>query len=320
MFGVLFLTILSVFLMMLLGAVLYRSGALSDLGIRDASKLLVFGIYPCLIFSSITTNFSLREMFAAWALPAGSMLIMVVGYILAKIATLFVSFRSEDKKNAFLFQNTINNYSFLPIVIVAEIFGSQEVAALIFSTLGAEIVVWTLGVFILNGHKLDKKSLLHLFSPPLLALFGAFLWLGVFEFGGLNRGLYLEKSAILYYFHNPITVIGSATIPVAMIITGTRLSKIKFVHMASLDIWFKTIMRLVIVPLFAIMIIGVLPLREQWKSVLIVVAVMPTSMLSSLMCEIYNGDRELINGTILITHILSFLTIPLLLSTFLQIP
>lgn len=314
MFKILFFTISGVFLMMLPGWFLVRRSIIRTEGLKDISKLLVWAIYPALIFSSITQNFTLKGLLSAWPLPAGSMMIMVAGYAIAMLTALIWKFKNADTKHAFLFQCTINNYSFLPIAIVAEIFSPGAVAALIFSTLGAEITVWTLGIFILTGHKFEKKSLLQLLSPPLLALYAALVWLLAFHITGAQSSLYTENNSLLYYFHKTTKLLGSATIPLAMIIAGARLANMRLGNMHNRNIWLLTAMRLVIIPLAACPLLSLLPLNEQWKGVLMVVAVMPVSLSSSMLSEIYPTDNDLINAGVLMTHLIGLITIPLLLA------
>ncbi len=300
--------------MMLPGGLLIRTNIIRTDGLKDISKLLVYAIYPCLIFASITGNFTLDGLLGAWLLPVSSMMIMLLGYIVGLLVCLFFRFKSENTKHAFLFQCTINNYSFLPIGIVAEIFDSQAVAALIFSTLGAEIAVWTVGVFILTGHKFEKKSLLHLFSPPLIALYAALIWLAVFHFAGADTLLYTENNSVLYYLHNTIKLVGRATIPLAMIIAGARLANMRMGDVHNSAVWLTTGLRLIAIPLLAAAMLMMLPLTGQWRGVMMVVAVMPVSLASSMLSEIYRTDDELINATVLITHLAGLLTIPLLLA------
>ncbi|MFI4912771.1 MAG: AEC family transporter [Sedimentisphaeraceae bacterium JB056] len=313
MFNILFFTIFGVFMVMAPGAFLTKKNIITPGGLKDISKLLVYSIYPCLIFSSITQNFTLKGLFAAWPLPASSMMIMLSGYFIGLTVTLFIRFKKEKEKHAFLFQSTINNYSFLPIAVVAEIFEPQAVAALIFSTLGAEITVWTLGVFILTGHKVEKKSLKHLLSPPLLALYTALIWLGIFQITGASKTLYTENNSLLYYFHNTTKLIGQATIPLAMIIAGARLANMKLGNINRYT-WIICGLRLLIIPLIVAFMLRFMPLTDQWRSVMLVVAVMPVSLASSMLSEIYRTDDDIVNSTVLMTHLLSLLTIPLLLA------
>jgi len=314
MFKILLFTILGVFLVMSPGAFLLRRKIITATGLKDISKLLVYGIYPCLIFSSITQNFTIRELFAAFYLPLSSMMIMVAGYFVGLIACRFLRFQNPLQKNAFLFQNTINNYSFLPIAIVAEIFGAGAIAALIFSTLGAEIIVWTLGIFILTGHRFEKRSLMHLLSPPLVALYIALIWLGFFDITGISTTVYTENGSFVYYLHNAVKVVGSATIPLAMIIAGARLANLKLGNLNNRLTWIIAFLRLVATPVLAVIVLKMMPLSEQWLNVMIVVAVMPVSLMSAMLAEIYKTDDEIVNSTVLLTHLLSLITIPLLLA------
>lgn len=300
--------------MMLPGGLLMRRNIIRPEGLKDISKLLVCAIYPCLIFASITRNFTLDGLLGAWPLPVSSMMIMVCGYVVGMLVCLFFKFKSDGTKHAFLFQCTINNYSFLPIAIVAEIFDAQAVAALIFSTLGAEIAVWTIGVFILTGHKFEKDSLKHLLSPPLIALYAALVWLAVFYFTGTDTSVYTANNSLLYYIHNTTELIGRATIPLAMIIAGARLANMPLGNIRSGSVWLVTGLRLIAIPLIAAALIKLMPLTGQQQGVMMVVAVMPVSLASSMLSEIYRTDDDLVNATVLMTHLLGLLTIPLLLA------
>ncbi len=314
MFQVLFLTIFGIFLIMSPGAILSRRGIITTGGIKELSKVLIYVVYPCLIFSSITRSFTLEGLFSAWVLPASSMVIMVTGYFLALAVSLAVNFSNTNQRHAFLYQNTMNNYSFLPMAIAAEIFSQEAVAAVIFSTLGAEITVWTLGVFILTGHKFEKRSLLHLLSPPLLAMYGALIWLAVFEGAGLEASLYLENTSVLYYFHNAAEVVGQATIPLALLVAGARLAMLRIDKIGNKYTWIISGMRLLITPLAATGVLLLMPLTDEQRAVMLVVAVMPVSLTSSVLNEIYKTDDGIINSTVLLTHLLGLLTIPIMLT------
>lgn len=314
MFKILFFTILGVFLVMAPGALLSRRKIITPSGLKDISKLLVYAIYPCLIFASITQNFTLKGLLGAWVLPASSMMIMLIGYTVGLVVCTVLRFKNNKQKHAFLFQSTINNYSFLPIAIVAEILDPQAVAALIFSTLGAEITVWTLGIFILTGHRFEKDSLKHLLSPPLIALYVALIWLGAFHITGSSPSLYTENNSVLYYLHNTAKMIGRATIPLAMIVAGARLANLKLGNINNRYTWIISGLRLIMIPLIAALMLKMMPLTDQWLSVMLVVAVMPVSLASSMLSEIYRTDDDIVNSTVLITHLLSLLTIPILLA------
>jgi len=56
----------------------------------------------------------------------------------------------QQRASAFLFQNTINNYLVLPLPLVLLIWGPEGVALLVFASMGFELVVRTVDVFLFN--------------------------------------------------------------------------------------------------------------------------------------------------------------------------
>ena len=181
MFITLTLNVACVFLMMVPGFIARKRHWLDDNSSVALSKLMLFFCYPCLIFSSITSNYSLAELASAVMLPAGSAGIMLTGYLIGRIYCQFNNNIRSDIKRSFIFQCTINNYSFFPMAIIISMFGNDMVAGLILSTLGAEITLWTCGLFTISGQKLSIKSLKALMSPPLLGLYTALATLCLFH-------------------------------------------------------------------------------------------------------------------------------------------
>ncbi len=77
-------------------------------------------------------------------------------------------------------------------------------------------------------------------------------------------------------------------------------------------------MRLIIIPLTAIFLINLIPIDHQIKNIFIIVAVMPVSFASIMLSEIYGGDKDTITSSVLLSHILAIVTIPLFLTMFLK--
>lgn len=311
--------VLCIFLMMVPGFVAVRSGIFSRSTITELSKILVNFIYPCFIFYSISNCFTFNELVRSWMLPAGSLGIMMAGYVIGLIAVRFIRFRTDDEKKSFLFQSLLNNYSFLPLPLVIFLFGERGGAALIFSSFGAELTVWTIGVFILHGHKFSVKNLMHLLTPPMISLYCAILFswiLSVLKSNGCFAG-YENLAPFANYTLNTLKMIGAATIPLAMIVAGGRIAMIDFSGFSNARIWVLTCLRLIVIPLVALSILKLIGLPEDTLKILMIVAVMPTSIASIMMSEIYGGDKEFMTVTVVSTHLLSIITIPVLLSLYL---
>ena len=85
MFYTLFINVGSLFLMMLPGYILIRKNILSAGALKDFSQVIVKVFYPCLIFSSMTRNYSLEQVMDSWQLPVAAFFILFVGYLIGLI-------------------------------------------------------------------------------------------------------------------------------------------------------------------------------------------------------------------------------------------
>ena len=298
--------------MMLPGFLLIRFQIIKTEVLKALSQIIVKVLYPCLIFGSITTNFTLRKIIEGWQLPVSIFLIVVLGYFIGLTFTGFFKVKDERLKRSMLFQFTINNYSFLPLAILAKLFSNEYVAALIFSTIGAELMVWTLGMLIINSSKgFSLGNLKNLYSPPLMSIYFSLFVLLVLNLLSTSIKEVLDSSLFFNYGYSTIKQIGEGTVPIAMLMTGGRMATIKWSDLKLSAIWYVTFFRLIVIPLAAIGMIKLLFSDHPYIEVMLVVAIMPTSIISMVFSELYDADFRLMSGTVLITHLIALVSIPI---------
>jgi len=299
--------------MMLPGYFLMRTKFINTKTLIDFSQVIIKVFYPCLIFSSITKNYTWSQIIKSWQLPVAVFIILIIGYIIGLIYTGFFKEIDTEKKKSMLFQFTVNNYSFLPLAIIAKLYDEQHMAALILSTLGAELTVWTLGMHILNkGEKaFSIKNIKHLLSPPLISIYISLSILILFNISNTTFESLSNSNISFQYIRKTIYDLGLATIPLSMIMIGGRIGTIKFSDLFSIDIWILTAFRLLIIPMFAIGIIKYLFGHHPYINILLIVAIMPLSNASMVLTEIYGGDQKMISGSVLVSHIVALVSIPL---------
>lgn len=313
MFSTLFINVLSVFLMMIPGYIVIRRNIISESALKDFSHIIVKVLYPSLIFSSITTNFTLTKVIESWQLPVSIFMLCVLGYLIGLLYAGFFKSTDSQRRKSILYQMTINNYSFLPLAIISKLYGEQHMAALILSTLGAELAVWTLGMSILNmntgGFKF--RDLKHLLSPPLISIYFSAGVLLILHFLNIPIQKIFDQNLLLNYTQKTIYELGQATIPMSLIMVGGRMGKIKLGDLTQRDLWAVALFRLVLIPIAGVIMFKLLFPDHPYLNVMLIVAVMPNAIASLVMGELYGADQKLISGTILITHVLSLITIPL---------
>jgi len=308
------LRILATFLMIGVGFLARRKGQITNETTRQLSHLLTTFFYPALIFTSMTRNFDLRGLGAYWILPVGGFAIMLLGFTLGVIIEKFIHRPQAGTENAFLFQCTINNYSFLPLPIALMLWGEPGVAGIIFSSLGSESALWTLGLFAISGRSVNAQSIKRIISPPLVTIGLSVAWIVLRDILPSGFMDILTRPAL----QNPaeaafeaMRMLGSATIPIAMVMAGSRMAGLHPKHLFSVDKSIVAALRLLVVPALVVLALAVIPVSGDIRRTLLLVATMPSAVASVIFSELYNEDAEFAAACILLTHILCIPTIPL---------
>ncbi|RKY30432.1 MAG: hypothetical protein DRP67_04480 [Candidatus Omnitrophota bacterium] len=309
MFFKLFIQIFGIFFIILLGVFARRLNILDSHSTSQASKIVVNFFYPSLILSSLLKNFSLDKLLKNFTLPAGTFLIMLTGYLTGLILKNFISFSSKEEENVFHFQSTINNYSFLPMPIVLMYWGEKGLSKLLFSTLGSEISMWSIGILALTGNKLTKRNFKNLITPPLLSIIFSILIITLRD--SLKIHFPDTFSEIGKTFISIFDIVGKGTIPLALFVAGSKMAELRIKNIFSLKQLYLLIIRLILVPYLSILLISHLPFNISIKKILFVVCVMPCAVTSIILSEVYKEDVEFAASSVLITHIFSLFTIPL---------
>ena len=304
-----FIRICSICLMICAGALARRRGVLSSESTKSLAFLSTNFIYPAAVYSSLVGNFTLRQIASCWTLPAGTLMIFVVGFVIGALGLLLMRGRSEGDRRMFHFQCTLCNYVFLPMPLVMYAFGDAGVGLLSLSTVGSEIGVWTVGIVAISGG-FKLKQLRNIVTMPLIAVILAIITLAFKEYlpwtpapDGL---LTLLCSSLL----STAKMFGAGTVAIAMIVAGSRIAELNARSIFCGLQWVTAFVRLVAVPAVCIALIYLLPFQPDVRSILVIVAVMPASVASVAISEIFGGDTEANAAAVLLTHLLCILTVP----------
>jgi predicted permease len=311
------LQVLFILALMTVGYGARKRGMVSAVGTGEMVRVLIAIIYPCLIFSSIT-QLNAHELAANWIMPLMAIAIAGTGLLLGLIALRILKVSDPQRANAFLFQNTINNYLFLPLPLVMLRWGEEGVALLVFASMGFELTVWTVGVFLFNRSNKISEGIRMMFGPPLIALIFSIGWVCVRDL--LNPTLPTTGSfsllihRMLELLHFGTESVGKATIAISMIIAGSRIAALNVRTVFDRQVWVVSLLRLIVTPVVFILILKAIPLSELAYGILAVVAVMPAAIASLVFSERFGGDSDFIATTLLLTHLGAIITIPLLLA------
>lgn len=284
---------------------------------RQLSLVMLNVFYPCLIVSSIVRNFTWETLLKNWMMPAGTVFILVTGWLVGLATLPLLKRHSEGTRRCYHFVCLMNNYSFLPILMAASLWGEMAVALIIFSGLGSELCVWTLGIKALTGQKLDRRFLANLVSVPMVALMFAFAVLAV-RAVCVRQGCVPSAGSgtdeLLRTLLETCRMAGGATIPASALICGSRIAMLHPGKLVSPLMAGTCALRLVVIPALCIAGLSLVPIPVEVRRVLVLISVMPAAMASVTLAEAYGGDADFSAAAILTSHVACLVTIPLWLA------
>ena len=284
------------------GGTALRIGYIGRDDIERWSRFTFNVFAPCLIFSSIAGGLGRGELASLWIMPLAGFLMMAAGAVLGLLMRPLLRDRNKARLATFVHICAINNYIFLPLIVIENIFGfGRHVALLMVMNVGSTVGFWTIGVITLTGIRRDmlRNSLKQIFSINIAAVAAAV--------AVLLCDIPVPEPAMKI-----IRTLGSLTTPLILILTGAALfrdARGLFAHKA--DVAIVAAVRLAVIPAVFIAVLKILPLPRDIYEVCFVVALMPAAVASALVSRLYGGDGEFASQTVVVTTLLALATVPL---------
>lgn len=265
------------------------------------SKSLIRILFPCLIFSSITAQYSPSSLKQAWQMPVAIFSLLILSFLGGRLLVGTFGRLPPSERGTFRFMAMMPNYIFLPLPICAYFWGERGVATLVFSTLGAEIAMWTIAVPQIRSHVSALRGLL---TPPLLTLITALAVVLI------DNHLWNSEIAEV---RPHLKGVGSAAVPVSLFLLASHFARTGLP--GSLSNWSRHLslagFHLGVLPLLCLGVLNLIPLAPEQERILFLVSMMPTAVASVFISEMFSGNPQLAAEQVVISHLLAVVTIPL---------
>lgn len=311
--------VLPVFLLMGAGALLRHLRILTAGGDGVVIALAVNVTYPCFIVANIVGNESLRVASNVWLPMLCGALFMLAGGALAWLSAPLFGLKNGAVRRTFALACSVQNYGYLPIPILREIFpGGEWMGILFIYCLGIELVLWTLGVWLMDPH--TKGAAKNVINPVVLSIV-----IGL----GLNFLPWREWAApgepgswALLSVQRATVLLGECAIPLGLIVVGATLY-----DLMSRPGWHSdpgaamggVIMRLAVLPLMMLGALALMPAAgTDFRHVIAVQAAMPAAVFPMIIARRYGGDEATAMRVIVMTTLVSLFTIPFAVKLALQ--
>lgn len=285
--------IIIMFLLMGVGAVLYKMKYITDQGAKEMGNILLRVIIPSVIIRSYIGEFT-AERFKEMCLSTG----LALGALI--IAMIVAAFIFGKKKSIENFAASFSNAGFIGIPLTQAVFGSEAVFYVSPYVTFLNLFQWTYGVYIITG-KTDNIRPKNLITNPMVVslIIGLILF-----FIPIPIPEVIEKS---------VGFLASMNTPVAMLVLGVFLAKadLKYIFFDKKVYWCMAV-RLLIVPLITLGVFYFLPIEN--KTIVLSTLIAACTSVGgniAIFAQQYDKDYLLAIKTVCLSTLLSIITIPI---------
>ena len=302
---VVFQTMLKLFLLLILGFVLFKCHIFDEYTNKKISALIVNVASPMLIISSIAGVEGSNKSIVFLMIGAG--ILMYIGFIiLGKIINRIFPFPKKDwpvYECMVVFANT----GFMGYPVLLDVFGQEAVFYASLIHMAFNFFVYTYAIMCLtkgddSEFKLNFKQLL---TPGIILIF-----VGIF--------IYLFDIQLPSVLMDTINSVGSLTAPLSMMMIGSSLAvypiKDSFTDWRSYVFAF---VRLMIVPFVTMIMCRLLHIDAYYANITIITNAMPVGSMVLMLATQYNANVKIVTRNIVVSTLLSVITIPIVVATIL---
>lgn len=287
--------IIIMFLFMMIGLWLFRTGKLTKAGSKDLGNVLIYVIMPCVVLNAYMTEFSRERLVGLlWAFG------LSVATLLLAMVISQVIFRRHPIEN---FGTAFSNAGFMGIPLVSAVLGTEAVFYTSAFVALLNILQWTYGVFVITRDRKQISVKKILTNPVLLSLVAGIL-------------LFLLPVRLPGVVTSTVGSIAGMNAPVAMISLGAYLAQTRLKELfTDKTAYASTLVRLLVIPLLTLALLWLAPKEYMdLKLAVLIVAITPVGSNVAIFAQIHNQNYTQAVKSVCLSTLCSIVTMPLLVA------
>ena len=292
------------------GWLLVRSQKLKAAGSGPLSTLLMYVTLPFLIFNSTVKNLVITPSLVLYILAVAGLGIVFLLLMYFLSGPLAKREKEIKKSGTIRFSAVFANNGFLGIPLGMAVFGADSpvMTVLIILNLINNVVLYTVGIYLISGDK-KNMSLKKAFINPVMIAFICGLIVNVLGV----KDVVPEVMTFAGHFSNIVT-------PVSMVILGMKMAGMNMKQIfISKNMYYVSFLRLVLFPVLisAVLLVAKMLIPGDFFSDNLIIGffiafAMPTAGMASTFADTFDGDVEGAATYTLGTTVLCVISIPLL--------
>ncbi|MBM6756063.1 AEC family transporter [Collinsella tanakaei] len=287
--------VIAMFLMMVVGAALYRGAFVDNTGSTQLSNVALYVATPAVILQALAISFDAEKLVAGAACFVLSFAFTVLS---AAVARLFF----RDRRRAAQLGITISNMGFMGIPIVQSVLGEECVFYISACMAGQVPLIWSYGVWLISqdASKVSPKKIAT--NPSVIAVvIGIILFCCSINLSGVIKVTAQD--------------LGNLNTGLAMLVMGTYLAQTDLRSLVrDRNLYAACALRLLVVPAIVMAVLAPLPLDAVVKLVVLIALSAPCGTVSAMFPQMFGGDYRFGAGLVSLSTLLSLIVMPALLA------
>ena len=260
-------------------------------------------LIPALVLSTFLNSFTPQMLSEAAELLLAGTVFVVICIVFSFLCARFLS-KDPYERNVFAYGLIFPNYGYMGNAVVMAVFPQLFLEYILFTLpLWIMTYVWGISALLLKDGSAKptwKQRLKDFFSPMLISVL----------LGGL---LSLLQIPVPQFVKDAVTSAGDCVSPLAMLLSGMILAKFPLGQILGIKrVYLVTALRLIVFPGLFLLAMTVVPFPETIAICAVCVLSMPLGMNTVIFPSAYGKDTRVASGMVLVSHVLSCLTIPVI--------
>lgn len=295
--GIVFQQMLIIFILMMTGYILYRTGVIKDSVTPGISAIVVNVCSPALfLHSSLDRDPNITNQNMLWALIGGA---AVYAVLFASAVIIPGLLRIEKQwKNHYALMCVFGNTGFIGIPLITAVLGEKALIYIVVINAYYNLFFYTYGYYMIGGDDrgFQFKKLINVGN---IALVLAVL-------------IFLFQPGVPAVVERSLSYMGNATIYLALLVIGVSLAKCDLKKLfLQKKMYVFIAVRFILVPILMAMLLRIFIKDEMLYGTLVLLSAVPVGNLPFMRVEEVGGDGTVLaQGTVLST-VLALLTIPI---------
>ena len=296
--------IVQLFLMIFMGYLIVKTGLVRDDDSKVLSKIILYLIVPCVIINAFQVDYTTDTVKGLLIAFAASVMTQVILLVVISVAGKLLHLNEVEASSVY-YSNSGN----LIVPIVTFILGQEWVLyGCVFMSVQL-VFLWT------HCKKIISREASYDWKKIILNINMISIFIGVI--------LFFTKIRLPEIIGNTLASVGTMIGPASMIVTGMLFAGMNLKQIfANKRVYFITFLRLIAVPLIALVLIKLSNLASfsaDGNKIMLIVflaIITPSASTVTQMCQVYGNDSRYASAINVMTTLLSIITMPVMVMLF----